>query len=83
MEQLSDTDTLVKKVSIIPLEVVVRNVAAGSLVSRLGLAEGAKLAVPVLEYSYKNDALNDPLVNDYHIAALRLATPEELKIIAG
>jgi phosphoribosylaminoimidazole-succinocarboxamide synthase len=83
VEQLSDTDTLVKRVSIIPLEVVVRNVAAGSLVARLGLAEGAKLAVPVLEYSYKNDALNDPLVNNYHIAALRLATPEELKIIDG
>ncbi len=82
VEQLSDRETLVKKVSIVPLEVIVRNIAAGSLSKRLGLPEGTKLAKTVLEYSYKNDDLGDPMVNDYHIFAMELATPEELKTIS-
>lgn len=82
VEELSETETLVKKVQIIPLEVIVRNVAAGSLAKRLGMEEGTKLKCTVLEYCYKDDALGDPLVNDYHIAALGAATPEELRQIA-
>lgn len=82
IHQLSDRETLVKKVSIVPLEVIVRNIAAGSLSKRLGLPEGKKLAKTVLEYSYKDDALGDPMVNDYHVFAMELATPEELKTIA-
>jgi phosphoribosylaminoimidazole-succinocarboxamide synthase len=83
VKQLSDTETLVKKVDIIPLEVIVRNIAAGSLAQRLGLHEGTPLKTAVLEYSYKNDELGDPLVNDYHIYALGLAKKEELEIISG
>lgn len=83
VRQLSDRETLVKKVKIIPLEVIVRNVAAGSLAARLGLAEGTKLKSTVLEYCYKDDALGDPMVNEYHIAAIEAATPEELKTISG
>ncbi|MDR1655010.1 MAG: phosphoribosylaminoimidazolesuccinocarboxamide synthase [Treponema sp.] len=79
---LSDTDTLVKKASIVPLEVIVRNIAAGSLSKRLGLSEGEKLASTVLEYCYKNDELGDPLVNEYHIRALGLAAAEDLELIA-
>lgn len=71
-----------KKVTIIPLEVIVRNVAAGSLSKRLGLPEGTPLKSPVLEFSYKNDALGDPMVNEYHILAMELATKEELEQIA-
>jgi phosphoribosylaminoimidazole-succinocarboxamide synthase len=82
VEQLSDTDTLVKKVVIIPLEVIVRNIVAGSLASRLGLPEGTRLNRTVLEYCYKNDELGDPLVNDYHILAINLATQEDLGVIA-
>ena len=82
VEEVSDTDTLVKKVQIIPLEVIVRNVAAGSLAKRLGMEEGTKLNTTVLEYCYKDDALGDPMVNEYHIAALGAATPEELRQIA-
>ena len=82
VEQLSERETLVKKVSIVHLEVIVRNIAAGSLSKRLGLPEGKKLAKTVLEYSYKDDALGDPMVNDYHVFAMELATPEELKTIA-
>ena len=82
VEELSETETLVKKVQIVPLEVIVRNVAAGSLAKRLGMEEGTKLSCTVLEYCYKDDALGDPLVNDYHIAALGAATPEELRQIA-
>ena len=66
-----------------PLEVIVRNIAAGSLSKRLGLPEGTKMKSTVLEYSYKDDALGDPMVNDYHIAAMGLATKEELETIAG
>lgn len=83
IKELSDRETLVKKVEIVPLEVIVRNIAAGSLSKRLGLPEGKKLAKTVLEYSYKDDALGDPMVNDYHVFAMELATPEELKTLAG
>ena len=82
VEQLSDRETLVKRVQIIPLEVIVRNIAAGSLAKRLGLEEGHKMSRPVLEYCYKNDALDDPMVNDYHILAMKFATREELNTIA-
>lgn len=82
IEELSDRETLVKKVSIVPLEVIVRNIAAGSLSKRLGIPEGKKMAKTVLEYSYKDDALGDPMINDYHVFAMELATPEELKTIA-
>ena len=82
VEELSERETLVKKVKIVPIEVIVRNIAAGSLSKRLGLAEGTKLASTVLEYCYKDDALGDPMINDYHIAALSLATPEELEKIS-
>ncbi len=78
IKEISDTDTLVKKVEIVPLEVIVRNIAAGSLSKRLGLDEGTPLKSPVLEFCYKDDALGDPMVNDYHIFALGLATKEEL-----
>lgn len=82
VEQLNDRETAVKKVKIVPLEVIVRNIAAGSLSKRLGLPEGTKLAKTVLEYCYKDDALGDPMVNNYHIAALNLATEDELAKIA-
>jgi phosphoribosylaminoimidazole-succinocarboxamide synthase len=82
VKELSDRETLVKKVSIVPLEVIVRNVAAGSLAKRLGMEEGTKLKSAVLEYCYKDDALGDPMVNEYHIAAIGAATPDELKTIA-
>lgn len=82
VEEINDRETIVKKVKIVPLEVIVRNIAAGSLSKRLGLAEGTKLSSPVLEFCYKDDALGDPMVNVYHIYALQIATPEELKIIA-
>lgn len=81
VKELNDRETLVKKVRIIPLEVIVRNIAAGSLAKRLGLAEGVKLSRTVLEFCYKDDELGDPLVNDSHILALGLATEEELRII--
>jgi phosphoribosylaminoimidazole-succinocarboxamide synthase len=82
VEQLSDRDTVVKKVQIVPVEVIVRNIAAGSLSKRLGLQEGTKLASTVLEYSYKNDELGDPMIYDWHIAAMKLATPQEMAKIA-
>ncbi len=81
IKQLSDRETLVKKVEIVPIEVIVRNVAAGSLAKRLGLEEGAELKSTVLEFCYKNDELGDPMINDYHIAAIGLATKEELEQI--
>ena len=83
VEELSERETLVKKVSIIPLEVIVRNIAAGSLAKRRGLEEGAKLKKTVLEYCYKDDALGDPMVNEYHIAAMGWASEEEMRTIAG
>ena len=82
VQQLSDRETVVKRVSIVPLEVIVRNVAAGSFTARLGVPEGTRFASPTLEYSYKNDALGDPLINSYHAIALGAATREELDTIA-
>ena len=82
-EELNDRETLVKKVTIVPLEVIVRNIAAGSLSKRLGLPEGVKLGSTVLEYCFKNDDLGDPMVNDYHILAMGWATKEELNQIAA
>jgi phosphoribosylaminoimidazole-succinocarboxamide synthase len=82
VEQLSDRKTAVKKVSIVPLEVIVRNIAAGSLAKRLGLEEGVPMKKTVLEFCYKDDALGDPMVNEYHILAMEYATPEELNTIA-
>lgn len=82
VRELSDRETLVKKVTIVPLEVIVRNIAAGSLSKRLGLPEGTKLQKTVLEYCYKDDALGDPMVNDYHIAAMGWASEAEVQLIA-
>jgi phosphoribosylaminoimidazole-succinocarboxamide synthase len=83
IQEVSDTETLVKKVAIVPLEVIVRNVSAGSLAKRLGLEEGVKMGKTVLEFCYKDDALGDPMVNEYHIAAMGWATEEEMKTISG
>jgi len=83
IEEISDRETLVKKVSIVPLEVIVRNVAAGSLSKRLGLEEGTPLRRTVLEYCYKNDDLGDPVVNEYHIAAMGWADDQTMKNIAA
>lgn len=82
VKELSDRETLVKKVSIVPLEVIIRNIAAGSFSKRYGVEEGTVLKQPSLEFSYKNDDLGDPLINDYHILALGLATKEELDTIS-
>lgn len=82
IRELNQRDSLVKKVDIIPLEVVMRNFAAGSIAERLGLDEGTKLPAPVLEFYYKNDDLGDPLINRSHIAVLQLAAEEELEILA-
>lgn len=78
VKEISERETIVKKVTIVPLEVIVRNVAAGSMSKRLGIEEGTALACPVLEFSYKNDDLGDPMVNDYHALAMKLATKEEI-----
>ena len=83
VEELNDRETLVKRVSIVPLEVIVRNIAAGSLSKRLGLPEGVKMGSTVLEYCYKNDDLGDPMVNEYHILAMGWATKEEIDLIAS
>ena len=80
--EINDRETVVKKVEIVPIEVIVRNIVAGSLSKRVGLDEGTKLTPTVLEYCYKDDDLGDPLINDYHIAALNLATKNEMEIIA-
>lgn len=82
VEELNDRETLVKKVTIVPLEVIVRNIAAGSLSKRLGLPEGTPMKMPVIEYCYKDDDLGDPMVNEYHIMAMDLCTKEELDTIA-
>ncbi len=78
IEKISDRESLVKKVKIVPLEVLVRNYAAGSLSKRLGLEEGVKLDSTVLEFCYKDDALGDPMVNDYHIKAMGIASEQEV-----
>ena len=83
VEEISDRETIVKKVSIVPLEVIVRNITAGSLAKRLGLDEGIKLSQTVLEYCYKDDDLGDPMVNEYHIMAMQWCTKEELDTIAN
>lgn len=82
VQELNERETVVKNVSIIPLEVIVRNIAAGSLAKRLGVEEGTKLESTVLEYCYKNDELGDPMVNEYHIQAMGFATKEEMGRIA-
>ena len=82
VEELNDRETVVKRVSIVPLEVIVRNVAAGSFSKRLGVPEGTPLKTTVLEYCYKDDDLGDPMVNDYHILAMGYATQQELDTIA-
>lgn len=81
IEELSDRETAVKRVEIVPLEVIIRNVAAGSFSKRLGIEEGTVLVEPTIEFSYKNDALGDPLINDYFARALNLATWEEIETI--
>ena len=78
VKQLSDRETLVKKVSIVPLEVIIRNISAGSFAKRYGVREGIVFKAPTIEFSYKNDDLGDPLINDYHALALELATQEEI-----
>lgn len=83
VREIDETAIEVKKVEIVPLEVIVRNVAAGSFSKRYGVEEGSALKCPILEYSYKCDELGDPLINDYHIMALGLATREELDEIAA
>jgi len=82
VEQLSDREMLVKKVQIIPIEVTIRNVVSGGMAKLLGLNEGIEFKEPVLEYHYKKDELHDPLINEYHIKALQLATDKELDLIA-
>lgn len=81
VEELSDRETAVKKVDIVPLEVIVRNVAAGSFSKRMGVEEGKELLCPILEFSYKNDDLGDPFINDDYALALGLATQEEIDTI--
>ena len=78
VEEISDRETIVKKVEIVPLEVIVRNVAAGSFSKKLGIEEGTPLKQPTLEFSYKNDDLGDPFINDYYALGLGLATKEEI-----
>ena len=81
VEEINDRDTLVKKVQIVPLEVIIRNIAAGSFSKHYGVEEGTPLKAPTIEFSYKNDELGDPLINDYHALALGLATQEEIDTI--
>lgn len=81
IEELNDRETAVRRVTIVPLEVIVRNVAAGSFSKRLGIPEGKILAEPTIEFSYKNDELGDPLINSYFARALQLATEEEIETI--
>ncbi|MDR3131459.1 MAG: phosphoribosylaminoimidazolesuccinocarboxamide synthase [Treponema sp.] len=83
VERISERDMACLKVKIIPLEVIVRNAAAGSMAKRLGLKEGMELLTPVFELSYKDDALGDPLINDYHAAAIGASTFEELRELQG
>ena len=81
VRQLSDRETLVKRVSIVPLEVIIRNIAAGSFSKRYGVDEGFVFETPTIEFSYKNDELGDPLLNEYHAIAMKLATREEIDTI--
>ena len=79
VQELSDRETLVRKVSIVPLEVIIRNISAGHFAQRYGVAEGIVFDAPTIEFSYKNDDLHDPLLNEYHALALKLATKEEIE----
>ena len=81
IKELSDRETLVKKVSIVPLEVIVRNIAAGSFSKRYGVEEGFVFETPTIEFSYKNDELGDPLMDEYHAIAMKIATEEEIETI--
>ena len=81
VEQISDRETVVKKVSIVPVEVIIRNKAAGSFSKRMGVPEGSMLLCPILEFSYKNDELGDPFINSYYVRALGLATDQEIEKI--
>lgn len=81
VEELSERDTLVKKVEIVPLEVIVRNLSAGSFAQHYGVEEGIVFSAPTIEFSYKNDALGDPLLNEYHAMALALVSREEIETI--
>ncbi len=81
IEEINDRETIVKKVEIVPLEVIIRNVAAGSFSKKLGIAEGTPLKQPTLEFSYKNDDLGDPFINSYYALGLGLATQEEIDTI--
>ena len=82
VEEISDRETIVKKVSIVPLEVIIRNVAAGSFSKRMGVEEGKQLLCPILEFSYKNDDLGDPFINDYYALALGIATKKDIDTIS-
>ncbi len=81
VQELNDREMLVKRLEIIPVEVVLRNVVAGSLAKRMGLAEGTAMKAPILEFYYKDDDLGDPMINEYHIKEFGLATAEEIKIL--
>ena len=81
VEEINERETIVKKVSIVPLEVIVRNISAGSFAKHYGVEEGIVFDQPTIEFSYKNDALGDPLLNTYHALALKLATAEEIETI--
>ena len=81
VEELSDRETVVKKVSIVPLEVIIRNISAGSFSKRYGVDEGIVFEQPTIEFSYKNDDLGDPLINEYHALALKVATKDEIETI--
>ena len=81
VEEINDRETVVKKVSIVPLEVIIRNISAGSFAKRYGVEEGIVFDEPTIEFSYKNDDLHDPLINDYHALALKLATKDEIETI--
>ena len=81
VEELNDRETVVKKVSIVPLEVIIRNISAGSFAKRYGVEEGIVFTEPTIEFSYKNDDLHDPLINSYHALALGLATKKEIEEI--
>ncbi len=81
VKQLNKRETLVKKVAIVPLEVIVRNIASGSFSKRYGVKEGTVFDFPTFEFSYKNDALGDPLLNEYHARAMKIATAAEIELI--
>lgn len=81
VEEINEREAVVKKVQIVPLEVIIRNISAGSFAKRYGVEEGIVFEEPTIEFSYKNDDLHDPLINDYHAVALKLATKEEIELI--